>query len=114
MIVVNWGLLFITLPYQKLWGAQTNYFAGTPTCIRRRKLSCAAYDIQNTDEKIIDIAMRYGYFISGRFYRVLQAKRINKKKADRCPRSAFPARLDVPYAAFARLSLSFRRARDPE
>ncbi|MDU4694352.1 MAG: GyrI-like domain-containing protein [Paenibacillus sp.] len=29
--------------------------------IRRRKLSCAAYDIQNTDEKIIDIAMRYGY-----------------------------------------------------
>lgn len=29
--------------------------------IRRRKLTCAAYDLQNTDEKIIDIALRYGY-----------------------------------------------------
>jgi len=29
--------------------------------IRRRRLSCAANDILNTDEKIIDIAVRYGY-----------------------------------------------------
>lgn len=29
--------------------------------IRRRKLTCAAYDIQNTDGKIIDIALKYGY-----------------------------------------------------
>lgn len=29
--------------------------------VRRRKLTCAAYDLQNTDEKIIDIAMKYGY-----------------------------------------------------
>lgn len=29
--------------------------------IRRRKLTCAAHDIQNTDGKIIDIALRYGY-----------------------------------------------------
>lgn len=29
--------------------------------IRRRKLTCAAYDLQNTDEKIIDIAVKYGY-----------------------------------------------------
>lgn len=29
--------------------------------IRRRKLTCAAYDLQNTDEKIIDIALKYGY-----------------------------------------------------
>ena len=29
--------------------------------IRRRKLTCAAYDIQNTDEKMIDIALKYGY-----------------------------------------------------
>ena len=28
--------------------------------IRRRKLTCAAYDLQNTDDKIIDIAMKYG------------------------------------------------------
>ncbi len=29
--------------------------------IRRRKLTCAAHDIQNTHEKIIDIALKYGY-----------------------------------------------------
>lgn len=29
--------------------------------IRRRKLTCAAYDLQNTDEKIMDIAIKYGY-----------------------------------------------------
>lgn len=29
--------------------------------IRKRKLSCAAYDLQNTDDKVIDIAMKYGY-----------------------------------------------------
>lgn len=29
--------------------------------IRRRKLSLAAYDLQNTEEKIIDIGMKYGY-----------------------------------------------------
>ncbi len=29
--------------------------------IRRRKLTCAAYDLQNTDEKIMDIALKYGY-----------------------------------------------------
>lgn len=29
--------------------------------IRRRKLTCAAYDLQNTDEKIIDIGLKYGY-----------------------------------------------------
>lgn len=29
--------------------------------VRRRKLTCAAYDLQNTYEKIIDIALKYGY-----------------------------------------------------
>ncbi|MCB5873738.1 AraC family transcriptional regulator [Blautia producta] len=29
--------------------------------VRRRKLTCAAYDLQNTNEKIIDIALKYGY-----------------------------------------------------
>lgn len=29
--------------------------------IRRRKLTCAAYDLQNTQQKVIDIAMKYGY-----------------------------------------------------
>ncbi|HEX3037560.1 MAG TPA: GyrI-like domain-containing protein [Oscillospiraceae bacterium] len=29
--------------------------------IRRRKLTCAAYEIQNTDKRILDIALEYGY-----------------------------------------------------
>lgn len=29
--------------------------------VRRRKLTQAAYDLQNTDEKIIDIGLKYGY-----------------------------------------------------
>lgn len=29
--------------------------------IRRRKLTCAAHELQNTDEKVIDIALKYGY-----------------------------------------------------
>ena len=29
--------------------------------VRRRKLTCAAYDLQNTDDRIIDIAVKYGY-----------------------------------------------------
>ena len=29
--------------------------------IRRRKLTCAAYELQNTQQKVIDIAVKYGY-----------------------------------------------------
>jgi AraC family transcriptional regulator len=29
--------------------------------IRRRKLTCAAYELKNTNEKVIDIALKYGY-----------------------------------------------------
>ena len=29
--------------------------------IRRRKLTCAAHELQNTDQKVIDIALKYGY-----------------------------------------------------
>lgn len=29
--------------------------------IRRRRFTLAAYDLQNTDEKVIDIALKYGY-----------------------------------------------------
>jgi AraC family transcriptional regulator len=35
--------------------------------IRRRKLSCAAYELQNTNDKIIDIALKYGYESSDAF-----------------------------------------------
>lgn len=29
--------------------------------IRRRRLSCAAYDLQNTDLRVLDVAIKYGY-----------------------------------------------------
>ena len=29
--------------------------------VRRRRLTCAAYDLQNTGERIMDIAVKYGY-----------------------------------------------------
>ncbi len=29
--------------------------------IRRRKLTCAAHELQNTEDKVIDIALKYGY-----------------------------------------------------
>ena len=29
--------------------------------LRRRKLTCAAYELQNTDKKVIDISLKYGY-----------------------------------------------------
>ncbi len=29
--------------------------------LRRRRLTCAAYDLQNTDQRILDIAVKYGY-----------------------------------------------------
>ncbi len=35
--------------------------------VRRRKLSCAAYEIQNSDIKIIDAATKYGYESSDAF-----------------------------------------------
>jgi len=35
--------------------------------IRRRKLTLGAYDLQNTNEKIIDIALQYGYQSSDAF-----------------------------------------------
>lgn len=35
--------------------------------IRYRKLTCAAYDLQNTDNKVIDIALKYGYESSDAF-----------------------------------------------
>ena len=40
--------------------------------IRRRRLSQAVFDIQNTDEKIIDIALRYGYESPNTFARAFK------------------------------------------
>lgn len=35
--------------------------------IRRRRLTCAAYELQNTDDKVIDIALKYSYESSDAF-----------------------------------------------
>lgn len=39
------------------------YIAGVPLSlyIRRRRMTAAAFDLQTTDEKIIDLALKYGY-----------------------------------------------------
>lgn len=50
------------------------YMAGTPLSeyIRRRRMSLAAVDLQNTDAKIIDIAFKYGYDSPTSFNRAFQ------------------------------------------
>lgn len=51
------------------------YMAGIPLSeyIRRRRMSLAAVDIQNGDEKIIDIALKYGYTSPTAFNRAFQS-----------------------------------------
>lgn len=41
--------------------------------IRQRKMTKAAFDIQNTEEKIINIAFKYGYSTSASFNRAFQS-----------------------------------------
>ncbi|MGX7227680.1 helix-turn-helix transcriptional regulator [Enterococcus malodoratus] len=40
--------------------------------IRRRRLTMAALDLQNTDDKVIDIAVKYGYSSADAFSRAFQ------------------------------------------
>lgn len=49
-------------PYS-LFAAAFSQITGIPFAeyVRRRRLTCAAYDLQNTEDKIIDIAVKYGY-----------------------------------------------------
>jgi len=51
------------------------YIAGVPLSeyIRRRKMSLAAVDLQSGDEKIIDIALKYGYSSPTAFNRAFQS-----------------------------------------
>ena len=53
--------------FQSLFGQVTNI--SFSEYIRRRKLTMAAYDLQNSDEKVMDIALKYGYQ-SGDAFRV--------------------------------------------
>lgn len=51
------------------------YLAGVPLSeyVRRRRMSLAAVDIQNGDEKIIDVALKYGYSSPTAFNRAFQS-----------------------------------------
>ena len=51
------------------------YMAGVPLSeyIRRRKMSLAAVDIQGSGEKIVDIALKYGYHSPTAFNRAFQS-----------------------------------------
>lgn len=51
------------------------YMAGVPLSeyIRRRKMSLAAVDLQSGEEKIVDIALKYGYSSPTAFNRAFQS-----------------------------------------
>ncbi len=57
--------------YQRIFA----YMAGIPLSeyIRRRRMSLAAIDLQNGNEKIIDIGMKYGYASPTAFNRAFQS-----------------------------------------
>jgi len=57
--------------FQRMFG----YMAGMPLSeyIRRRKMSLAAVDLQSGEEKIIDVAARYGYDSPTAFNRAFQS-----------------------------------------
>lgn len=50
------------------------FLVGVPLSeyIRRRRLTLAALDLQNTDDKVIDIAIKYGYSSADAFSRAFQ------------------------------------------
>lgn len=52
-----------------------SYLAGVPFSeyIRRRKMTRAAFDLQNGNEKVIDIALKYGYESPTAFNRAFQS-----------------------------------------
>ena len=58
--------------FQSLFGQVTNI--SFSEYVRRRRLTMAAYDLQNTEEKVIDIALKYVYQ-SGDAFRVAFRRR---------------------------------------
>lgn len=56
--------------YQRMF----SYIAGVPLSkyIRRRRMTLAAFDLQNSDIKIIDLALKYGYESPTSFSRAFQ------------------------------------------
>jgi len=64
--------LYSTYHFQRIF----NYIADMPLSeyIRRRKLSLAALNLQSTNDKVIDIAMKYGYDSADGFTRAFRAQ----------------------------------------
>lgn len=60
-----------TFHFQRMF----SYIAGIPLSeyIRRRRMTAAAFDLQTTDEKIIDLALKYGYDSPTSFNRAFQS-----------------------------------------
>lgn len=52
-----------------------SYMAGVPLAeyIRRRRMTKAAFDLQNTGDKVIDVALKYGYDSPTAFNRAFQS-----------------------------------------
>ena len=52
-----------------------SYIAGVPLAeyIRRRRMTKAAFDLRNSDEKVIDVALKYGYSSPTAFNRAFQS-----------------------------------------
>lgn len=52
-----------------------SYMADVPLAeyVRRRRMTCAAQDLQSTDHKVLDIALRYGYDSPTAFNRAFQS-----------------------------------------
>jgi len=72
LLNVAYVTLYSTYHFQRIF----NYIANMPLSeyIRRRKLSLAALDLQSTDNKVIDIAMKYGYDSADGFTRAFRAQ----------------------------------------
>lgn len=68
--------------------------------IRRRRLSLAALDLQNGNEKIIDISMKYGYSSPTAFNRAFQ---VQHKVTPKYARSR-----GVPLIVYPRIVISFQ------
>jgi len=71
------------------------YLAGTPLSeyIRRRRMSLAAVDLRSGGEKVIDIAMKYGYSSPTAFNRAFQSVHGVPPSAARrggCPLKSYP------------------------
>ena len=74
--------------------------------IRRRRLSLAALELQNSDEKIIDISMKYGYSSPTAFNRAFQ----NQHKVS--PQYARSRK--IPLVTYPRISLQINLKGDVE